>query len=154
VDPLSPPGQFADLHPLDATNDGTVRPDRSVIVSPKAGKIEAVSKVSTLRKLGIAARIVGQQAGRNRTLSAVMSAVRTTARSFGHVLHLLWLEVTGTVFLAMATFGGIAGIREYTKYAAGHATGGRVALAVCFTVTFAWFGLSSFWRVRRKSQRP
>ncbi len=100
------------------------------------------------------ARVAGQLAGRNRTLSAVMGAVRTTARSFGRALHQLWLEVTGTVFLAMAAFGGIAGVREYMKYAAGHTTAGRVAIAGCFTLTFAWFGLSSFWRVRRKSQRP
>ncbi len=100
------------------------------------------------------ARVAGQQAGRNRMLSAVMSAVRTTARSFGHAMHQLWLEVTGSVFLAMAAFGGIAGVREYMKYAAGRTTAGRVAIAICFTLTFAWFGLSSFWRVRRKSQRP
>ena len=84
----------------------------------------------------------------------MMSAVRATARSFGHVMHLLWLEVTGTVFLAMAAFGGMALVREYMKYAAGRASASRVAIAVCFTITFAWFGLSSFWRVRRKSQRP
>ena len=93
-------------------------------------------------------------AGRSRRLNALMGAVRTTARSFVHILHLLWLEVTGTVFLAMAAFGGIALIREYGKYATGRATAGRVAIAVCFTLTFAWFGLSSFWRVHRKSQRP
>jgi hypothetical protein len=104
--------------------------------------------------LGVALRVVRDIASRNRRLSAAMSAVRSTARSFAHILHLLWLEVTGTVFLAMAAFGGIAFIREYTKYAAGRATAGRLAIAVCFTLTFAWFGLSSFWRVRRKSQRP
>ncbi|MGC1451438.1 MAG: hypothetical protein WA830_15520 [Candidatus Sulfotelmatobacter sp.] len=113
-----------------------------------------MSKVSALRQLGAVARIAGQQAGRNRTLSALMGAVGTTARSFGRALHQLWLEVTGTVFLAMAAFGGAAGVREYMKYTAGHATAGRVAVAVCFTVTFGWFGLSSFWKVRRKSQRP
>jgi hypothetical protein len=99
-------------------------------------------------------RVVRDIASRNRRLNAAMSAVRATARSFGHILHLLWLEVTGTVFLAMAAFGGIALVREYTKYSAGRATAGRVAIAVCFTLTFAWFGLSSFLRVRRKSQRP
>jgi len=126
--------------------------NRCVIVAPEAVKIEAVSKVSALRKLGIVARVAGQQAGRNRTLSAVMGAVRTTARSFGRALHQLWLEVTGTVFLAMAAFGGVAGFREYMKYAAGRATAGRVGIAILFTLTFAWFGLSSFWRVRRKSR--
>jgi len=83
-----------------------------------------------------------------------MSGVRAAARSLGLAAHQLWLEVTGTVFLAMAAFGGIAGVREYMKYAAGRATAGRVVIAVCFTLAFAWFGLSSFWKVRRKSQRP
>jgi hypothetical protein len=103
--------------------------------------------------LGVAAQVARDQAGRSRTLSAIMGAVRTTARSFARAMHQLWLEVTGTVFLAMAALGGIALIREYMKYEAGHTTAGRVAIVVCFTLAFAWFGLSSFWRVRRKSQR-
>lgn len=125
-----------------------------VIVAPKAVKIEAVSQISSLRKVGIALRVARDMARRSRRVNAAMSAVRATARSFAHILHLLWLEVTGTVFLAMAAIGGIALAREYAKYTAGRATAGRVAIAVCFTLTFAWFGLSSFWRVRRKSQRP
>lgn len=133
---------------------GSPFPGVGVIVAPLPVKIESMSKVSALRKLGVVARVAGQQAGRNRTLGAVMGAVRTTARSFGRVLHQLWLEVTGAVFLAMAAIGGIALVREYTKYTAGRATAGRVAIAICFTLAFAWFGLSSFWRVRRKSQRP
>ena len=96
--------------------------------------------------------MAGEQASRSRTLGAVMSGVRTAARSFARAGHQLWLEVTGTVFLAMALFGGVAGVREYMKYAAGHGTAGRVAIAVAFALTFAWFGLSSFWRGRRKSQ--
>jgi hypothetical protein len=111
-----------------------------------------VGKVSAIRKLGVAARVARDQAGRSRTFTAIMSAARTTARSFGHAMHQLWLEVTGTVFLAMAALGGIALIREYMKYEAGRTTAGRVAIVVCFTLAFAWFGLSSFWRVRRKNQ--
>jgi hypothetical protein len=125
----------------------------SVIVSPQAVKIEAVSKVSTLRKMGVVARVARDQAGRSRTLSAIMSGVRTTLRSFWHAIHQLWLEVTGTLFLFIAAFGAIALFREYTKYQAGHTTASRLAVVVCFTLTFAWFGLSSFWRVRRKGQR-
>jgi hypothetical protein len=131
---------------------------RCVIVAPEAVKIEAVSKVSTLRKLGVVARVAGKQAGqwtgRNRTLRAVSSAVRTTTRSFSRAAHQLWLEVTGTVFLAMAAFGGTALVREYVKYTAGQTTASRVAIAICFTLAFAWFGLSSFWKARRKSQHP
>ena len=99
------------------------------------------------------ARVATQQAGRSRTAGAVMSGVRATARSFGLAAHQLWLEVTGTVFLTMALFGVVAVVREYMKYANGQTTPGRVAIAVSFTLTFGWFGLSSFWRVRRKSQR-
>jgi hypothetical protein len=100
--------------------------------------------------LQIFARIAGQHAGKNRTLNAVVQAGRVTLRSFGRVLHQLWLEVTGFVFLAMAGIGGIALSREYVKYQAGKAGPGRVAIAACFCLIFGYFGLSSFWRVRRK----
>jgi len=126
---------------------------RSGILALRAVKIETVSKVSALRKLGIAARVARDQAGRSRTLSAILSAIRTTLRSFTHAAHQLWLEVTGTLFLAIAAFGAVAFVREYMKYEAGRTTGGRVAVAVAFTITFAWFGLTSFWKVRRKSPR-
>ena len=109
--------------------------------------------VSTVRKIGAMTRAVGQQANRNRTLGAVMKAVGATARSFGRVAHQLWLEVTGAVFLAMAAFGGIALAREWVKYHAGHTTSGRVAIAICFTLVFSWFGVSSFWRVSKSNSK-
>ena len=114
------------------------------IVAPEAVKIEAVSKVSTARKLGVVARVAGQQVKRSRTVRAATSAVATTARALGRVLHQLWLEVTGLIFLVIAASGGVASAKEYAKYEAGRVGFGRVAVAVCFTVTFAWFGVSSF----------
>jgi hypothetical protein len=112
-----------------------------------------VSKASTLQKLGVVARVATQQAKRSRTMRAVTGAASTTARAFGKVLHQLWLEVTGLVFLVMAASGGGAVAHEYKQYQTGHAGFGRVAVAICFTVTFAWFGVSSFWKVRRKTKR-
>jgi hypothetical protein len=116
----------------------------------------AMSSVSNGQKLGIAARVAGriitQRARRTRTLGAVTKAARSTLSHFGRVLGVLWLEVTGFVFLFLAAIGVIAFFREYTKYQTGHATSGRVVLAVCFTGLFAWFGVSSFWRVRKRSQ--
>ncbi len=85
-------------------------------------------------------------------MRAVLHAGQTTARSFGRVLHQLWLEVTGFVFLALAGIGGVALSREYVKYQAGKTGPGRLVVAVCFCLTFGYFGLSSFWRVRRKRQ--
>jgi len=106
---------------------------------------------STLRKLEIVARVAAQQARRSRTGSAVLKGIGATAASFGRVLRQLWLEVTGFTFLAIAGIGALAGVREYGKYQAGHAAGpGRLILAICFTASFAWFGLSSFWRVKRR----
>jgi len=83
-------------------------------------------------------------------LNAVVRAGRVTLHSFGRVLHQLWLEVTGFVFLAMAGIGGVALSREFAKYQAGKAGPGRVAIAACFCLVFGYFGLSSFWRVRRR----
>ena len=107
--------------------------------------------LSTARKFTILGRVLAQQAGRYRAVGAVMQAARTTAASFARVLHQLWLEVTGFVFLFLAVIGGLATAREYARYQAGKIGPGRVAVAICFCVTFAYFGLSSFWRVGRKS---
>jgi len=112
-----------------------------------------VSKVSALRKLGVVARVAGQQAGRSRTFSAVMSGVRTTGRSFGRAAHQLWLEVTGVIFLILALSFAAATFKEYEKYHAAGAGSGRLVIAVCCTLAFAWFGMSSFWRARRRGQR-
>ena len=113
-----------------------------------------MSKASTLQKLGVAARVAGQQAGRSRTLNAILRGTKTTLRSFGHAAHQLWLEVTGTLFLAIALFGSGASVREYMKYQARQTTGSRVAVAICFTLLFSWFGVTSFLRARKKRQHP
>jgi hypothetical protein len=117
-----------------------------VIVAPQTAKIEGVSKVSTWQKIGVVARVAGKQAGRNRTINAARRAIGTTLRSFRRVAHQLWLEVMGTVFLAMAGFGAFGFFRGYEKFHAGQAGAGHVVAAVAFTLTFGWFGISSFWR--------
>ncbi len=107
----------------------------------------------SLKKIKVIFRVAANMLERSRTGGAVLAGVRATARSFGRVLHQLWLEVTGFTFLAMAGVGALAGMREYGKYQAGHASGpGRLVLAVCFTASFAWFGVSSFWRVKRRAK--
>ena len=110
--------------------------------------------ISTVQKMGVVARVAGRlaahQAGQSRWLTASLKGLRVTARSFARVLGILWLEVTGFVFLSLAGIGGLAFAREYSKFVAGKTGSGRVILAVCFTVTFGWFGVTSFWRARRK----
>jgi hypothetical protein len=107
--------------------------------------------VSTSRKLGIAARILGKHVRDTRTFGALMKGARATAVHFGRILHQLWLEVTGFVFLALCAVGAFAVAREWSKYEATRISPNRIVLAVCFTLLFGWFGFSSFWRVRRKA---
>ena len=101
--------------------------------------------------MGIVARVAARQVGATRIGGAILNGAAATLNSVGRVLHRLWLEVTGFFFLVLAGVFGTAGFREYAKYQAGEASGpARLILAACFTVTFAWFGVSSFWRVRKK----
>ena len=109
-----------------------------------------MANISTARKLGIAARIAGQQVKRSRTYGAVLSGARATLGHFGGVLHQLWLEITGFVFLAFAGVALVALVREYAAYHAHRRSPGHIAAAAGVTVMFAWFGISSFWRARNR----
>lgn len=110
-----------------------------------------MANVFTLRNLGIAARVAARQVAGSRRFSPFLAAGRTMATHFGRVLHLLWLEVTGFTFLALASIGAAAFVREWAKHGQGKAGIDRVLVAAAFTVMFAWFGISSFWRVRKKN---
>ena len=135
--------------------------DRSNIDRPKLDRPkldrqridgEAFRKIKLIYRA--AANTVATRVQRSRRGRAVLAGTRAIARSFGRVLHQLWLEVTGFTFLAIAGIGALAGMREYGKYQSGHAAGpGRLVLAVCFTVSFIWFGVSSFWRVKKRAKR-
>jgi hypothetical protein len=103
------------------------------------------------KKVAHIVRAILDQVRRSRTGAALLKGIEASARSIGRALHQLWLEVTGFTFLVIAGIGVITGLREYNKFHAGQASGpGRLLLAIAFTLSFAWFGLSSFWRVRRR----
>jgi hypothetical protein len=100
-----------------------------------------------------ALRVAGRKAGENRWARAFYRGGSSFLGSVGHVIHALWLEVTGFLFLVLAVIGGGATLREYHRYLAGTAPRGRVFLGVLFTLLFLYFGLESFLRARRKSGR-
>lgn len=104
-------------------------------------------------KLAVMARVAAQQAANSRGWGALWKAGRTTAAHFGRILRQLWHEVTGFVFLCLAIITGGALAREYVKYQAGQAALSKVLLAAGVTLLFGWFGVSSFWRSRKKSGR-
>jgi hypothetical protein len=95
-------------------------------------------------------RIAGTKTGENRLVRAVYRAGSVTLQSVGRVLHVLWLEVTGLFFLGLAFMGAAAAVREHHRQLAGSGSGAKMLLASSFAVLFGYFGMSSFWRSRRK----
>jgi hypothetical protein len=95
-------------------------------------------------------RIAGRKAANSRVLRAAVAGGQATLRSFRRVAHLLFLQITGVFFMFFALAGGIALHREYRAYAAGRIGPGKAVVAFCFVLVFAWFGLSSFWRAKRR----
>ena len=112
-----------------------------------------MGQISTLQKAGIISRVAGRQLGRSRWLRAGFSAARITLEHFGRVLRLLWLQIAGVFFLFFALAGSVAAWREYGRWQAGKMGPGRMILALCFALVFAWYGVSSFWRAGRKTDR-
>ena len=109
-----------------------------------------MAEVSTARKIGIAARIAGDHLGKNRLVGALRAGVGATAKSFARIFHVLWLEVSGFFFLVLAIMLLLATWREYSKYHSGLVPLNRVYLAGAFAAMFTYFGVSSFWRARKK----
>jgi len=107
-----------------------------------------------MRKLEAAARVAGRHAvkaaSKSRVASGLFRGAEALFRSLGQVLHQLWLEVTGFVFLAFAVIVGFAAARAWGAYQAGETGSGRTLLAVCLSAMFGWFGVSSFWRARER----
>jgi hypothetical protein len=95
-------------------------------------------------------RVAGRKTGENRWVRAFYRAGSVTLQSIGRILHILWLEVTGLFFLVLALVGGGAAIREYHRHAAGNGFTAKTLLAAAFALVFAYFGMSSFWRSRKR----
>jgi len=122
----------------------------TTIVRSAAAKIDKMIAAEIAKKLALIVRVALQQVRRSRTGAALINGVEAAARSIGKVLHQLFLEVAGFTFLAVAAIGAVTLVREYGKYHAGREVSpGRLILAIAFTLSFAWFGLSSFWRVNK-----
>src|SRR5258706_12699081 len=108
-----------------------------------------MTRVSTAKKIALAVRVLAQQAEHSRIGGALLSGARATAASVGKVLHVLWLEVTGFIFLCLGAIGAAAGAREFYKPEAGAPNFNKVWAAGLFAALFAYFGVSSFLRARK-----
>lgn len=96
-------------------------------------------------------RVAGRKTGENRWVRAFYRGSSVTLGSVGRVLHVLWLEVAGLLFLVLAMVGAGAAVREYHRYANGTTGAGKVLLAATFALTFLYFGVSSFARSRKNA---
>jgi hypothetical protein len=78
-----------------------------------------------------------------------MAGARATFASVAKAMHTLFLQTAGLFFFVFAVFGGAAAYREYQVWSAGKTDAGKFALAAVFSLVFAWFAVSSFWRASK-----
>ena len=64
------------------------------------------------------------------------------------ILRLIWLEVTGAIFLGLAAFGIPSAIREWRLLDQGGSLI-RFITTILFIGMMAGFGIFSFWKARR-----
>ncbi len=79
-----------------------------------------------------------------------MSGAKAASASFAKIFHVLWLEVTGFIFFILALLAGTAAVREYHKAASGPINMNKVWAAGALVLVFLYFGMSSFWRARKR----
>lgn len=86
----------------------------------------------------------------DRLAKGVVEGGRAVVKSATRVANILFLQVTGFVFLVLGISFVYPALHAYDKYKAGLHGPGRAILAVLFVLMFCYFGISSFWRARRK----
>jgi hypothetical protein len=117
--------------------------------NPNPIRQSSLSPASVGTFLGKLAGSFRKGRGGHRIFQGVTAASTSFLQTLRRVGKVLWLEVTGFLFLWMALLGGIACWHEYHVYAAGKQGLSRAALAGLFALVFAYFGVSSFSKARR-----
>jgi hypothetical protein len=96
-------------------------------------------------------RLLRGTPGRNkRLLRGVQAGVTGFAAPMRKVLHVLFLEVSGLVFLFISLGVVSAFLREYRKYAMHEVGVERIIVTAALGAMFLYFAVSSFWRARRR----
>jgi len=118
----------------------------------------ARERLSLGARLGAASgrgfRLLRGKPGRNqKLLSAARAGLAGFAKPVRSALRILFLEVSGVVFLCFSLTVAAAFFHEYHKYTMHEEGWGRVALAGSVGAMFLYFGVTSFWRARRKRSK-
>jgi hypothetical protein len=99
-------------------------------------------------------RVLRGKPGRNaKIFRGVRSGVSGFMKPAMAALRVLFLEVSGFIFLCFSVAIVSAFLREYRKYQIHQTSLERVVLAGAISTMFFYFGVSSFWRARRKRSR-
>jgi hypothetical protein len=103
---------------------------------------------------GTAFRLLRGKPGRNQKLfGGVRAGVDSFLKPVMAALRVLFLELSGVMFLFFSLSVAVAFLREYKKYAMHEVGWQRLALAGAVGAMFLYFGVSSFWQARRKRSR-
>lgn len=96
-------------------------------------------------------RVVKGKPGRNRRyFRGIISGAGAFFNALSTAMRVLFLELSGLIFLLFSITIVGAFFREYRHYEQSHVGLDRVVLAGVVGVLFLYFGVSSFWRARRK----
>jgi hypothetical protein len=95
-------------------------------------------------------RFAAREAGKSRLFRAAYMGVRTALHSLGRVIHQAFLQLTGLVFCLFAVEFALRIPGTYCDQLAGRHGPYQLYLLAFFTVIFAWFGITSFWRTRKR----
>jgi len=98
-------------------------------------------------------KLKGEPGRNKRIFRGLRSGVSGFLKPVMGTLRVLFLEVSGFIFICFTVIIVSAFFREYRKYATHQVGEERVILAGVIGAMFFYFGLSSFWRARRKRSR-
>lgn len=89
-------------------------------------------------------------AKKGRLMGAILAGGKTIVVSFLRTMYVLWLQVTGLIFVVFAVMGASALAMQYKKdhFADRH----RLYITILFIGVCAWFGLVSFFRAKKKGK--
>jgi len=81
-------------------------------------------------------------------MGALLAGGKTIVVSFARTMYVLWLQVTGLIFVMFAVMAASALVMQYKKdhFADRH----RLYITIIFIGVCSWFGLVSFFRAKKK----
>jgi ABC-type Fe3+-siderophore transport system permease subunit len=98
-------------------------------------------------------RLRGEPGRNRRYFRGVYSGASAFLSALASTLRVLFLQVSGLIFLLFTITIVSAFFREYHKYELHQASLERVVMVGVAGAMFLYFAVSSFWRARRRSTR-